>query len=155
MNSVKIDLDYKNVEKLLYAYPDLKYKIELDEKEIKELETAEFPDDVKKRKSKDIVKMPAGGYNKDEYAELELLIQRKKASLVRTKREVSRIDNALNRIRWLDSENTKEDIYFRIIELKYFQSLDDETISEEIKCDSSTIRRNRKRLINRLKNILL
>ncbi len=151
----KKEPDFKKVEKLLYAYPDLKYKIELDKQEIKKLEAVEFPDSVKKGKSKDIVMMPSGGCSKDEYANLELLIQSKKASMERTIREVEKIDNALERVKYLNDEKSKRDTYFRIIELKYFKSWNDDDISKELKCDPSTIRRNKNRIINRLKNILI
>ena len=41
----------------------------------------------------------------------------------------------------------EEHPYFEIIKLKYFKCMTDAAIAERLSCDVSTIRRNRKRLV--------
>lgn len=142
---------FKKTERLLYAYPDLKAKIEQDEEDFK---VGVFSSQG--RKSKDVVRYSANvSIPPEEQIQLEQEKGRR-ASLERTKREVLRIDRALELIRWRDKDKTIEDPYFGIIELKYFYGMKEEDICEldYLKCGVATIYRNKGRLVGRLKNIL-
>lgn len=56
--------------------------------------------------------------------------------------EITRIENTLDSI--------KDDHYAKILKLRYFDRMTDEQVAEKICCDTSTVRRNRKRLLKML-----
>lgn len=144
---------FKKTERLLYSYPDLLVNIKEEEKEIEQMIMGQYEE---KRKSKDFVFIPMGGGSRDKDKELEERIRSRKERLARTKREVERIDRALELIRWKDIDAALEDTYYEIIPLKYFHGMKEEDIAEMdgLKCNPSTIYRNKGRLVGRLKNIL-
>lgn len=130
---------FKDTEKLLYSLPALKLKAEQDEEDIKNNRI------VRKRKSTDIVRFSGitglqKDMDEDEYTE------NRQASLERTKMEIKRIERAL--------EIIEHDEYYPIIPLKYFDNCTMEDIAERLDRDESTIRRNKNRLINKLKVLL-
>lgn len=128
---------FKDTERLLYSYPDLKLKLAMDEEELNNNQM------VQKRKSADIVRFGGSGKRPDDPDE-EYLNSRM-VSINRTKKEVERIDKALDTI----SDEPK----YTIIPMKYFKNKTMEEISEALACDERTVRRNKNRLINRLKII--
>lgn len=129
---------FKETEKLLYSLPALKLKVAQDEEDI------EKGIMILKRKSKDVVTVTniCGSHCDPEID----YIERRKASMERTKREIQRIERAL--------ETIQDDEYYNIIPMKYFDNCTIEEIAEQLGKDVSTIRRNRRRLINKLKVIL-
>lgn len=133
---------FKETEKLLYAYPDLKLKVEQDKED---LERGVFA--IKVSKSKDIIRFSthSGDRQPEEYVQEEL-IRSRKASMERTRLQVQRIDRAL--------ETIKDDSYYDIIPMKYWDGLKLEEISERMNCDMSTVCRAKNRLVNKLKIIL-
>jgi len=128
---------FKETERLLYSLPALKLKVAQDEEDIKSGQM------VLKRRSSDIVVMSrsgAGGQDEDEY------IERRKLSMMRTKREIQRIERAL--------ETIKDDEYYDIIPLKYWDGLSPAEIAERLHCDERTFYRHKNRLVNKLKVVL-
>ena len=132
---------FKETEKLLYNYPILKLKVEEDEKFLYNPDASVEPE---QRKSKDIIRFSGtgGGHGLD----IDRYTIGVKSSMMRTRQEVNRIDRALDTI--------KSDKYYRIIELKYFKEMTMEAIADEFECEDKTIRRNKNRLINKLKIML-
>jgi hypothetical protein len=134
---------FKDTEILLYNYPILKEKVELDEELLLDPDSVIFP----KEKSKDIVRYSSSGngpgFDIGQYTESV------KLSMMKTRAEVSRIERALNQIR--------DDKYYRVIELKYFDKKDSQEsytyddIAEILDKDVRTIRRNKNRLKSKLK----
>lgn len=130
---------FKDTETLLYSYPSLKIKIAQDEEELSNGQLQMHA------KSKDIVQYsgnidPFREVDKDEF------LQKRIASMERTKQEVRRIEAAL--------ETVKGDRYYEIIPLRYWEQLEPETIAEKMYCDERTYRRHRNRLVNKLKIVL-
>lgn len=133
---------FKETEKLLYAYPYLKLKVEQDKED---LESGVFA--IKVSKSKDIIRFSthSGGKQPEEYVQEEI-IRSRKASMERTRLQVQRIDRAL--------ETIKDDPYYDIIPMKYWDLMQPAEIAERLGCDERTYRRHKNRLINKLKVVL-
>lgn len=133
---------YRKVEVLLSTLKTLKDAVKQKDEEIIELQKYGIP-----QKSKSIVcySSAAGTTQGDRYLELE---EKYRAEKKETERDIKRIENALEKI--------KDDKYFKIIELKYLseETKTDEQIAEILEKDRTTIIRNKKRLINKLKIIL-
>lgn len=130
---------FKETEILLYNYPALKLKVEQDEEFLMD------PDATSARpvKSKDIVCFSGrAGHGLD----IDRYTQGVKSSMMRTRQEVLRIDRALEAI--------KEDRYYDIIPMKYFDGMSYEEIAERFDKDERTCRRNKNRLINKIKVML-
>lgn len=127
---------YSQAERRLYAYKSLKDGIKNFKEEIKELQREGLPE-----KSKSVVFMPSGSRLSGDdllaarILDLEYRIQS-------NKREIKNIENAVEMI--------KDDEYIDVIRYKYFDGKKDTEISEKLNCDESTVRRNKKRLVNRL-----
>lgn len=132
---------FKQTEKLLSAYPYLKQKIKQDEKDIQDLQT-----EVYTTKSKDVIYRRVTTMSKEEEEIQSERIRNRKASMERTKKEVERIESALDQVR--------DDSKYKIIRLKYFNNKTNEEIAEVLDCDERTVRRHKNRLINKLKVIL-
>ena len=126
---------YQMTERILYSYEALKIKIASDKEELQNEQPIHMP-----RRSCDIVKFSSG--TSFLAMEIQDKIEERKRSMERTEREVRRIENALATIR--------DDEYYEVIELKYFQQMTDEDIAEDMQCDRTTVTRHRKRLLNRL-----
>jgi DNA-directed RNA polymerase specialized sigma24 family protein len=126
---------FRETEILLYNYPALRQKVESDEEFLYDPEAAAAPP----VKSKDIVRFSGGGHGLD----MDRYTEGIKSSMMRTRQEVLRIERALDAI--------KDDRYFNIIPMKYFDEVAIEEIAELFDCDVTTIRRNKNRLINRVK----
>ena len=82
----------------------------------------------------------------DPEAKEERYIAERKASMERTKREIQRIDRAL--------ETIQDDPYYDIIPLKYWDLLQPAEIAERLNCDERTLYRHKNRLVNKLKVVL-
>jgi len=129
---------FKETEQLLYSLPALKLKLAQDEEDLKN------GDMVAKRRSKDIIVVSGTvGYHVDPE---EDYIRRRMASMERTKREIQRIERAL--------ETIQDDPYYDIIPLKYWDLLPPAEIAEILNCDERTYRRHKNRLVNKLKVVL-
>jgi RNA polymerase sigma factor (sigma-70 family) len=131
---------FKETERLLYSLPALRLKVAQDEEDLQNNQI------VMKRKSADVIRFSGIGNNSNLYDPEADYIESRKASMERTKREIQRIDRAL--------ETIQEDEYYEIIPLKYFDNCTIEEIAERLGKDDSTVRRNKNRLINKLKVVL-
>jgi RNA polymerase sigma factor (sigma-70 family) len=132
---------FKETERLLYSLPALKLKVAQDEEDLKN--GLVLPPE----KSRDIVKPSQGRYRMHDPDEREeRYIEQRKESMERTKREIQRIERAL--------ETIQDDEYFDIIPMKYWDALPPVEIAERLNCDERTYYRHKNRLINKLKIIL-
>lgn len=127
---------YKQTEKRLYAYNSLKSGIKAYQEEIDDLKKYGLP-----KRAKSIIYMPSGS-RLEEQDILEARIQDLEYKIQRNKREIQDIDDALKLI--------KDDQWYMVIEYKYFQGKKDDEIAVTLSCDESTVRRNKKRLINKI-----
>lgn len=133
---------FKETERLLYNYPALKLKLAQDEED---LENGLM---MPKERSKDIV-CPTGSSSygpHDPLSQAERYIAERKASMERTKREIQRIDRAL--------ETIQDDEYYDIIPMKYWDLMQPAQIAEALHCDERTFYRHKNRLVNKLKVVL-
>lgn len=132
---------FKETERLLYSLPALRLKVAQDEEDLKN-------GLVKLReKSRDIVKPSRGGGGTfDPEAREERYIAGRKESMERTKKEIARIERAL--------ETIQDDEYYDIIPLKYWDQIPPAEIAEALHCDERTYRRHKNRLVNKLKVVL-
>jgi RNA polymerase sigma factor (sigma-70 family) len=129
---------FKETERLLYSLPALRIKVSQDEEDLQNGQM------ILKQRSKDVVILSgAGGNHHDPENDY---IERRKASMERTKREIQRIERAL--------ETIQDDEYYDIIPLKYWDNLSPAEIAERLNCDERTYRRHKNRLVNKLKVVL-
>ncbi|HHX79959.1 MAG TPA: sigma-70 family RNA polymerase sigma factor, partial [Acholeplasmataceae bacterium] len=128
---------FKETERLLYSLPALKLKVAQDEEDL------EFGI-IRPQRSKDVVFVSGAGGNHIDYE--EDYVRRRIASMERTKKEIQRIERAL--------ETIEDDEYYDIIPLKYWDNLPPAEIAERLNCDERTFYRHKNRLINKLKVVL-
>ena len=132
---------FKETERLLYSLPALKLKLAQDEEDLRN-GLVSLPE-----KSRDIVKPSQGGYRMhDPDAREERYIEQRIESMERTKKEIQRIERAL--------ETIQDDEYYEIIPLKYWDGLSPVEIAERLNCDERTFYRHKNRLVNKLKVVL-
>lgn len=127
---------YKKTERVLRAYPVLKENIRRYELDIEDIKIEDM------RNSKDFVLFLAnsGGAPAAELEEIrkaKILVVNQK--IVRDQKKIDEIDSALDMVR--------DDEYFKIIEMNYFDGMKQNEISEILHCDKATVYRNKKRLI--------
>lgn len=145
-NLLKDELSYyRRVELALMNLNALKEAVKQKDEELEDLEKYGLPE-----KSKSIVIYSSSGGSTvgDRYIEKRKKILTEKAE---TERDIEKIEKALNKIRG--------DKYFEIIKMKYLDKREDEKITDEdiaeaLGRDRTTIIRNKKRLINKLKIIM-
>lgn len=132
---------FKETERLLYSLPALKLKVAQDEEDLKN-GLVKF-----RERSRDVIKPSQGGYGpSDPEAKEERYIADRMESMERTKREIQRIERAL--------ETIQDDEYYEIIPLKYWDGLSPVEIAEALHCDERTFYRHKNRLVNKLKVVL-
>lgn len=134
---------FQKTEQLLYNYNIFKNAIALKEEEIEIIKKYGL-----REKSKSVVILSgSNGVNTDSVMEkVEDKINSISESIQVTKRFINIIDSALMEI--------KHDVYYKLIELKYFEGKTHEEIAYVFDKDVSTITRNKNKLINKLKIIL-
>ncbi|WP_034439454.1 hypothetical protein [Clostridium ihumii] len=144
-NMIKREMSfYKRIEILLYSYNSLKEALNQKDEDIRNIERYGLP----KKSGSIVVYSTSGGISEeDRYMQL---IEKYKREKEETKRDLNRIDRALDKIR--------NDKYFDIIYIKYLEgeeeTITDEYIAERMGKDRTTILRNRKRLMNKMITIL-
>ena len=82
----------------------------------------------------------------DPEAREERYIADRMESMERTRREIQRIERAL--------ETIQDDEYYEIIPLKYWDQIPPAEIADRLCCDERTYRRHKNRLVNKLKVVL-
>lgn len=131
---------FQKTEQLLYHYMSFKNAIALKEEELQMIKKH----GLRERSKSIIVLSGNSGINSDSMLEkIEDKINSITESIVVTKRFINIIDSALMKI--------KNDDYYKLIVLKYFEGKTHEEIAEICGKDVSTITRNKNRLINKLK----
>ena len=133
----KTENSYKNTEYLLNNYDLLKKSINDMKTQIKDLEQYGI------KKGTSALHVVSNVIKEDEDIIIERRINNLKQSIHRTKSVLKMINLILQDIR--------DDKYYKIIELKYFDKKTYEEIAEVMECDISTISRNKNRLINKIK----
>lgn len=136
------DNTFKNVELLLYNYEAIKDSIKEREEQIKDLKTYGF-----KEKSSSITTIVENVQKQSKSELIDNAIESLQQHIFRTKVFIKYIDKIIKKL--------EKDEYYPIIKLKYFKGKSIEEIAEILKKDSSTISRNKNRLINELKPLLL
>lgn len=125
---------YKATEKRLYALPVLEKRIKDNQQRLVELQTQGSP-----RRSKDIRRLSRPGMRLSPDEILEVLIADVEAAIAKDEYEVETIKKAL--------ENIKDDPYYLTVEGRYFEQISDDEIAKKIHCDTTTVWRQRKRLV--------
>jgi RNA polymerase sigma factor (sigma-70 family) len=122
----------------LYRYNEFNEAIEIKENQIKELQWYGL-----RRQSKSITKYGSGsGEVKTESEKLEEKIHNIEIAIEDTKHYIKIIDDALKTL--------KNDRFYKIIPMKYFEGKTQEEIGFELEVDTATITRNKNRLVKRL-----
>ncbi|WFD09954.1 hypothetical protein [Tepidibacter hydrothermalis] len=131
---------FQKTETLLYNYP--KFENVLKSK-LEEIETIE-KEGISKRSKSFVQWSSSNNYdNSNEYEKSMNAIQKIKASIVQIEGYISQIDAALNII--------KDDPYYELIPMKYFEGQTREDIAYYFEVDVKTIDRHKNRLVNLLK----
>ncbi len=144
------DISFKNTEALLYSYNTLKKNVEIRKQQIKDLETEGIPG----RSTSIILNHPKTNYRTDDPVENAIRDIDKYIKSVQT--TIDYIDFVLSKF--------KDDPYFDIIRLKYFEGKKNEEIAEyfdrkmnkkEKITATSTITKNKNRLIKEIRILLI
>lgn len=130
---------YAATEKRLYALPVLREKVKDDKEKLDELMVY-----GRRSKSKSIVRYQSTGSRLSPEEVEEALVNDLRASIERDSREIERLERALEKI--------KGDPYYFTVEWRYFRDMDDAAIGARapVPREASTIRKNRKRLVQRV-----
>lgn len=128
---------YKATERRLYALPDLREKLEDDRERLAEIR-AFGP----RHRSKDITRFTKTGVRLTPEEIFEAVVTDAEADIAADEHEVETIEKALAAI--------ESDPYYLTVTGKYIDHLTDEEIAGKIPCDTTTVWRNRKRLVQRL-----
>lgn len=135
---------FQRTEQLLYLVPKLKQAIKHNKNRIKDLEENGLQ---KIQSGKGVHVVPATTpYKPDE----EELVQKEISKLNQRNKIVN------SSIKWINEIllTFKEDKYYELIRLKYYENKTREEIAEYFECDVKTISRNRNRIVNDLKGML-
>jgi len=124
---------FKETEKLLYAYPTLKKRLE---------QGVLYPGN----KSKDVVRVVADGGRKPLEEVYEEICESRERSFERTKARVAEVEHALDQV--------KDDEMYDIIELHYFQQIEWEDVAQEVNASIPTVYRHRKRIVKKIAVLL-
>lgn len=134
---------YQETERRLRAYTILKGNIERYQKDIEDIRREDMG------KSADIIMYQTNSGMAPE-RDLEELRREKIFALTekihRDAADVKEVDIALDYI--------KDDPYFRVIPMTYFECKPQEIVADAVHCDKSTVWRNRKRLIRQMSLVL-
>ena len=136
------DNAFKNVESLLYNYNKIKESIKDREEQLQDLKQYGLPE-----KSGSITSIVENVVHENKNELIENAISSLNQNIYRTKVFIRYVDKVLKKF--------KDDPYYRIIKLKYFENKGIEYIAEEMNKDTSTISRNKTRLINEIKALLM
>lgn len=134
---------FKSTEKMLYSLSVLPEAIKLLKEEIKELEeeSKDIPRITAKSNTLVLNEREATYVYGDET--LETRISELKQVVAKVNSRIRIVNNALDKI--------KDDKWYDIIPMYYFDRNTIESIAEELDCSVSTISDNKKRLMNKLK----
>lgn len=128
---------YKATERRLYALPVLRQKLADDKERMQELQ--EYGP---RERSKSITRFTKGGVRLTKEEIFEAVVLDLQVEIDRDEFEIKTMETALQTI--------EGDEYYQVITGRYIDGLADEDIAAAIPCDTTTVWRNRKRLIQRL-----
>ena len=128
---------FKATEKRLYALPVLRVKIRDDKERLAEIR-AYGP----RSRSKSITRFCKSGARLTPDEIVEAIVTDMEATIAADEYEGETIERAL--------EIISGDAYIKTVTGRYIDNLPDEEVAEAISCDTSTVWRNRKRLVQRL-----
>lgn len=131
---------FQKTETLLFNYNDFKAAIKDKEDQIREIREFGL-----RGKSKSITSFEGGCgliEVKTDAEKAEEKIEAIEASIAVTRNFIKILDDAVDTL--------KDDQYYEIIPMRYFEKESMEEIAEHLYCDVSTVRRNKNRLINLL-----
>lgn len=135
--------NFRKTEVLLYNYMKFKKMIDDKKEQIKEIETCGT-----RKKSKSIT-----SYVSSEFVDEKIKIEKQSDQITALVKSIHEIEAYLTRIdHALDS--VKDDPYYEIIKMRYFDNETMENISYDLEKDKSTIARNKNRLIKEIQMIL-
>lgn len=132
---------FKATERRLYGYPYLKQKLADDLEMLEELESY-----GPREKSRSITRYIKNGVRLTPEEIYDAVHLDMEATIAADQEEVERMEKALSYI--------KGDRYYLSVEGRYFLEQDDEEIAQKLGCDTSTVWRNRKRLVQRVSIML-
>nr|DAS75955.1 MAG TPA: Protein of unknown function (DUF722) [Bacteriophage sp.] len=133
---------FQRTEKLLYELKYLKGAIEVKRERLSGLHNAP----VLLSKKETGVNVQATKKYLSEVEKIENLIENCENEIKRLEHVVNMTENAL--------KNIEDDKYYKIIELKYFEEMTLEYAAGKFNVDITTIKRNKNRLINRLRALI-
>jgi len=133
---------FQRTEKLLYELKYLKGAIEVKRERLSGLQN----DPVVLSKKETGVNVQATKKYLSEVEKIENLIENCENEIKRLEHVVNMTENAL--------KNIEDDKYYKIIELKYFGEMTLEYVAEKFGVDERTIRRQKNRLVNRLRTLI-
>lgn len=134
---------YRQTERRLRAYPVLRRNIERYKADIEDIKREDFG----KSQSLVLFRRNSGQPPKKDLDEIrEEKILEVRVKLLRDEKELSEIETALAYVR--------DYPYYGLIEMIYFENLEQVEIEDRLHCDRSTIYRNRKILVSRISEVL-
>ncbi len=125
---------YKSTEKRLYALPILRDKLAADRERLQELKTYGL-----RERSTSLVRFQRSGVRLSPDDILDAAIVDMEATIAADAFEISCIERALKAV--------ENDTYYFVIVGRYIKNLTDEQVAEKITCETTTVWRNRKRLV--------
>lgn len=131
---------FQKTELLLYNYKKFKEIINEKEQQIDSIRRQGLP-----KKSKSITQWSGNAKNEPEsdMEKAENKIADIEKSIAVTRRLIKVIDNALGKV--------SDDPYYNVIQLFYFDGVHRDDIVSSLNCDTVTMYRNKKRIVDRLK----
>ena len=126
---------YKQTESRLYAYPRILEKLKQDQARLDNM----IADGHAQERSKSLVKYTSRGMRIDPEEAFNALKTDLEARIACDRQEVEEVQAALHSI--------EGDAYFPTITARYFNDTEEWQVSENLNCDTSTVRRNRARLV--------
>lgn len=128
---------FKATERRLYALPVLRQKIEDDRERM-----AELLQYGPRERSKSITRFVKTGVRLTPDEIFEAVLTDLEATIASDEFEIATMERALTTI--------SGDEYYLTVTGRYIENLPDEEVAAKIPCDTSTVWRNRKRLVQRL-----
>lgn len=128
---------FKATERRLYALPTLRQKLEDNQERLEEIKTY-----GPRQRSRSITRFVKSGVRLTPEEIFAAVVMDMEATIAADEYEVEAMERALSTI--------ADDEYYRTVTGRYIDNLPDEKVAEEIPCDTSTVWRNRKRLVQRL-----
>jgi hypothetical protein len=128
---------YRATERRLYALEDLRSKVQDDQLRLEEYRQGRLDS-----RSASFIRLNRSGTRLTPEEMAEALCRDVESSIARNQYEINQLERALQGI--------ERDCYYQTVHGRYIQGKTDERLAEELCCDPSTVRRNRKRLVQRL-----